>query len=117
MRFKAVKLRPHHIAGPSAFGITILLKLAALAEANNMKMEAHNFGEGTASLHALLAISNSDYWEQPVPDGCFDTEMYPGVYLDPIRVDGDGYVHAPSKPGLGFEVDIKGAEKASVERL
>jgi L-alanine-DL-glutamate epimerase-like enolase superfamily enzyme len=105
------------MAGPASFGITDLMKLAALAEANNMKMEPHDFGGGTASLHVLLAITNGDYYEQAVPEGCFDTELYPGVYLDPIRVDREGYVHAPSKPGLGFEIDLAAAEKVASERL
>jgi L-alanine-DL-glutamate epimerase-like enolase superfamily enzyme len=105
------------LAGPASFGITDLLKLAALAEANNMKMEPHDFGGGTASLHVLLAITNGDYYEQAVPQGCFDTEIYPGVYLDPIRVDRAGYVHAPIKPGLGFEIDLEAARQVAVETL
>ena len=55
------------MAGPASFGITDLMKLAALAEANNMKMEPHDFGGGTASLHVGLAISNCDYYEQATP--------------------------------------------------
>ncbi len=105
------------MAGPASFGITDLLKLAALAEANDMPMEPHDFGGGTGSLHVLLAITNGSYYEQAVPEGCFDTTIYPGVYLDPIRVDREGYVHAPTKPGLGFEIDLKEAEKVAVERL
>ena len=105
------------MAGPSSFGITDLMKLAHLAEANNMKMEPHDFGGGTASLHVLLAITNADYYEQATPEGCFDSEIYPGVYEDPIRVDRDGYVHAPTKPGLGFGIDLKEAEKVTVETL
>ncbi len=103
------------MAGPPSFGITDLMKLAALAEANNMRMEPHDFGGGTASLHVGLAISNCDYYEQAVPDGCFDSAIYPGVYLDPIRVDREGYAHAPPKPGLGFEIDLREAERVASE--
>src|SRR4051812_45617920 len=67
------------MAGPPYFGITDLLKLAGLAEANNMKMEPHDFGGTTGPLHILLAITNADYYEQAVPEGCFDSEIYPGV--------------------------------------
>jgi L-alanine-DL-glutamate epimerase-like enolase superfamily enzyme len=105
------------MAGPASFGITDLMKLAALAEANNMKMEPHDFGGGTASLHVGLAITNCDYYEQATPEGCFDSEIYPGVYLAPIRVDGEGYVHAPTGPGLGFPIDLKEAEKVASEIL
>ena len=105
------------MAGPASFGITDLMKLAALAEANNMKMEPHDFGGGTASLHVGLAISSCDYYEQATPEGCFDSEIYPGVYLEPIRVDREGYVHAPTGPGLGFPIDLKEAEKVASETL
>ncbi len=54
---------------------------------------------------------------QATPEGCFDSAIYPGVYLDPIRVDGDGYVHAPTKPGPGFGIDLKEAEKVTVQTL
>lgn len=103
------------MAGPPSFGITDLMKLAAIAEANNMKMEPHDFGGGTASLHVLLSINNADYYEQAVPEGCFDTAIYPGLYIDPIRVHHEGYVHAPSEPGLGFRIDLKEAEKVASE--
>jgi L-alanine-DL-glutamate epimerase-like enolase superfamily enzyme len=105
------------MAGPASFGITDLMKLAGLAEAHNMKMEPHDFGGGTASLHVLLAITIADYYEQAVPEGCFDTEIYPGVYQDPIRLDPDGYVHAPTGPGLGFGIDLKEAQKVTVEEF
>jgi L-alanine-DL-glutamate epimerase-like enolase superfamily enzyme len=105
------------MAGPASFGITDLMKLAALAEANNMKMEPHDFGGGTASLHVLLAITNADYYEQATPQGCFDSEIYPGVYLEPIRVDREGYVHAPKGAGLGFPIDVREAERVAVEQF
>lgn len=104
------------MAGPASFGITDLMKLAGMAEAHNMNMEPHDFGGGTASLHVLLAIRNADYYEQAVPEGCFDSAIYPGVYQEPIRVGKDGYVCAPSGPGLGFGIDMAEAEKVAVER-
>ena len=104
------------MAGPASFGITDLMKLAGMAEAHNMKMEPHDFGGGTASLHVLLAITNADYYEQAVPDGCFDTSIYPDVYEDPVLAGPDGYITAPVKPGLGFGINLKEAEKVTVER-
>jgi L-alanine-DL-glutamate epimerase-like enolase superfamily enzyme len=94
------------IAGPVSWGITDLLKLAHFAEVHNMKMEPHDFVGGTSSLHALLAINNGTYYEIAVPRGSFDTAQYPGVYLDACWIDAEGYVPAPTKPGLGFELDF-----------
>jgi len=109
------------MAGPSVFGISGLMKLAHLAEANHMNMEPHDFGAGTGgqtkSLHVALACDNTKYFEQAVPEGCFDEAIYPGVYKDPIKVDSEGYVHAPTKLGLGFEIDLEEAKKVTVERL
>ena len=103
------------MAGPGSIGITELMKLAGLAEANNMNMEPHDFGGGTASLHVGLAINNADFYEQAIPDGCFDTGLYPGVYLEPVRIDPEGYAHGPKSPGLGFAIDVKEAEKVASE--
>lgn len=105
------------IAGPGSLGITDAMKLAHFAEVNGMNMEPHDFGGGTASLHVLLAITNGDFYEIATPRGCFDTQVYPGVYLDPCWIDAEGYVPAPTKPGLGFEIDFDAAKKWTVETV
>jgi L-alanine-DL-glutamate epimerase-like enolase superfamily enzyme len=105
------------MAGPSSFGITDLMKLSHLAELHGMNMEPHDFGGGTASLHVLLAVRNADFFELAVPRGCFDTALYPGVYLDPVTPDADGWVPAPTKPGLGFGIDFAEAKKVTVATI
>jgi L-alanine-DL-glutamate epimerase-like enolase superfamily enzyme len=105
------------LAGPASLGITDVMKLAHFAEINGMSMEPHDFGGGTASLHALLSITNGDFYEIATPRGCFDTAVYPGVYLDPCWIDSDGYVLAPTKPGLGFEIDLDAAKAVTVETI
>ena len=107
----------HIMAGPPYFPIADLLKLAGLAEAHHMNLEPHDFAGGTASLHVALAISNADYVEVAVPLGVFDEQLYPGVCLDPVRPDSKGCVHAPAKPGLGFEIDFEAARHVTVETL
>jgi len=87
-------------------GITSGMKLAHLAELHAMKMEPHSFGNQTtqfAHLQVMLAMENNDFYEAPVPQGTFDTD----VIKDTIRIDEEGFVHAPTKPGLGFEIDEK----------
>jgi hypothetical protein len=39
------------------------------------------------------------------------------VDLDPVRVDREGKVRAPTKPGLGFELDLAAAERLASEVL
>lgn len=84
-------------------GITVMRKAAALCEAYNVKYEPHSFGTTlvqAAHLHLMLAIHNCDFFESPVPQGLLDWGM-----ADTIRVGPDGFVEAPTKPGLGYDVD------------
>ena len=84
-------------------GISAMRKAAALCEAFNTKYEPHSYGTTlvqAAHLHVMLAIHNCDLFELPVPEGILDIGM-----KDVIRVTKDGFVEAPTKPGLGYEVD------------
>jgi L-alanine-DL-glutamate epimerase-like enolase superfamily enzyme len=105
------------IAGPMHTGITEMMKLSHLAEVNNLGFEPHDASGGTASLHVLLAVTNANFYEKAAPAGSWFEKSYPGVYLDPVQVDREGYVHAPVKPGLGFEIDFKEARKVTVETI
>jgi len=94
-------------------GITPMLKIAHLAEAFGMKCEPHSWGhpwQQTAHLHVMLAIKNCDFFEMPVPVGIFDQGT-----KDVIRIDKDGYVHAPKKPRLGIEVDWDEIKKRTIK--
>jgi L-alanine-DL-glutamate epimerase-like enolase superfamily enzyme len=46
-----------------------------------------------------------------VPQGTFDTD----VIKDTIRIDKDGFVHAPTKPGVCFEIDEANLKKRTIE--
>jgi len=95
-------------------GITPAMKLAHLAELHAMKMEPHSFGNQStqfAHLQVMLAMENNDFFESPVPQGTFDTD----VIEDTIRIDEEGFVHAPTKPGLGFEVNEENLKKRTVK--
>jgi L-alanine-DL-glutamate epimerase-like enolase superfamily enzyme len=84
-------------------GITPLKKTASLCEAFHIKHEPHSFGSAlvqAAHLHLMLSIRNCDSFESNVPEGIFDAGM-----KEVIRVQKDGYVYAPAKPGLGLEID------------
>lgn len=84
-------------------GITGMLKVAHLAELFGMKCELHSWGhpwQQVAHLHIMLSIKNCDFFEMPFPIGIFDQGT-----RDVVRIDREGYVHAPRKPGLGIDVD------------
>lgn len=85
-------------------GITPMMKIAHTAEVFRMKCEVHHGGNSlnnVANLHITMAIPNCDYFEVLLPD---HAQKY-GLVQD-IEVDKEGFVHAPEKPGLGYEIDF-----------
>jgi len=84
-------------------GITALFKICHLAEAFRMKCEIHHGGNSlnnVANLHVTMAVNNCEYFEVLLPEAA---QKY-GLVQD-IEVDRRGLVHAPEKPGLGYEID------------
>jgi L-alanine-DL-glutamate epimerase-like enolase superfamily enzyme len=84
-------------------GITPMVKICHLAEAFRMKCEIHHGGNSlnnVANLHITMAVPNCEYFEVLLPDSAQKHGL-----LTEIEVDSEGYVHAPSGPGLGYEID------------
>jgi L-alanine-DL-glutamate epimerase-like enolase superfamily enzyme len=93
-----------------AGGFTHARKLAALAEAWGLRVELQSWGYTliqAANLHFGLAHEHSGYFELPVPH-----EPYEYGVENPYRVQADGFVDAPSAPGLGVVVDWERMEAA-----
>lgn len=96
-------------------GLTACLKTAHLAECFHMNYEVHHGGNSlnnVANLHLIMAIKNCEYFEVLLPDGA---QKY-GLLQD-IEVDDKGLVHAPSKPGLGAEIDFELIKRKQVAVL
>ncbi len=98
-------------------GITGGMKIAALAECFGMECAPHNWGDTldhAVHFHCELAMPNNVWFEMTVPQGAYDAPYM----KDRIRVAKDGYVYAPTKPGLGYEIDRDVLDKATrrVER-
>jgi L-alanine-DL-glutamate epimerase-like enolase superfamily enzyme len=96
-------------------GITPLVRITHLADAFNMNCEIHSAGNGlnnVANLNVLMATMNSDYFELLLPH---DLKAY-GLTED-VVVDAEGYVHAPTGPGLGYEIDWELIEKRKTRTL
>ena len=85
-------------------GITGGLKLAHMAECFEMECVPHNWGEAynhAVHFHLELAMPNNRWFEMTVPQGSSDRPYM----KDKFRINADGYVEAPTKPGLGYEID------------
>jgi L-alanine-DL-glutamate epimerase-like enolase superfamily enzyme len=96
-------------------GITPGKKAMALAEAAGMNCEVMSWGYtliSAANLHLLLAAPNCTYYEQAVPYQAYEYGM-----LDTIRTGTDGYVSAPTGPGLGLQVDWKAMDAATIHKF
>ena len=84
-------------------GLTPMIRIAHLAEAFGMKCEIHHGGNSlnnVANLHLTMAIPNCEYFEVLLPD-----EVQKRGLVRDIEVDSEGFVHAPTEPGLGYEID------------
>ena len=98
-------------------GITGAMKVAHLAECFGMECAPHNWGEvfdHAVHFHCELAMPNNVWFEMTAPQGAGDRPYM----KDRIRIARDGYVYAPSKPGLGYELDRDVLDKMtrSIER-
>jgi L-alanine-DL-glutamate epimerase-like enolase superfamily enzyme len=91
-------------------GITGLLKIAHLAEAFNMTCEIHdgyNALGNVANLHVMMAIDNCEWFEVLAFNRSGDHSLEHLSYglTAPLEIDAGGWLHAPTAPGLGVEVD------------
>ena len=85
-------------------GITGGMKVARLAECFGMECQPHNWGtalDHAVHFHCELAMPNNVWFEMTQPQGITDRPYF----KDQIRIDKEGYVRAPTKPGLGYEID------------
>ena len=96
-------------------GITTLVKTAHLAEAFRMNLEVHHGGNSlnnVANLHVIMAIRNTELFEVLLPDSAQKYSL-----VEDIKVDRDGVVHAPTGPGLGYEIDFGLIERKKMSVL
>jgi L-alanine-DL-glutamate epimerase-like enolase superfamily enzyme len=59
-----------------------------------------------------MAIPNTSFMEVLLPH-----EAWWHGLVEEIQIDPDGYVHAPTKPGLGYEVDLELVERQKIAVL
>jgi L-alanine-DL-glutamate epimerase-like enolase superfamily enzyme len=94
-------------------GITGGLKLAHMAECFEMECAPHNWGEvfdHAVHFHLELAMPNNLWFEMTAPQGSADRPYM----KDKFRIQPDGYVYAPTKPGLGYELDRDALDRMTV---
>ncbi len=82
-------------------GITEFMKVAALAQANDLDIAPH--GNQQVHIHLVAAIPNGlilEYYRDTV------NPMHGKVFMEELEIK-DGRVYAPDRPGLGIEINKK----------
>ncbi len=90
-------------------GIGGSMRVGALADAFNLECTPHNWGNPTdlaVHFHLELAMPNAYWFEMPHPATAADRP-----YQAQFRIDKDGYVLAPTEPGLGVPIDHNALDK------
>jgi L-alanine-DL-glutamate epimerase-like enolase superfamily enzyme len=90
-------------------GITPLLKIAHLAEAFGLPCEVHESYTATgnaAALNVAMAIPNCTWFEvlTPQPTGEYGIHHFSYGLTEPLDVEA-GVARAPTRPGLGYDID------------
>jgi D-arabinonate dehydratase len=97
-----INVRAADILQPDALilgGITEFMKVAALAQANDLDIAPH--GNQEVHIHLVAAIPNGlilEYYRDSVDP------MHGKIYKDTLTIK-DGYVYAPDRPGLGIDLN------------
>ena len=92
--------------------ITLAKKVSDMCAAFSMQSELHSWGSivgQAANLHVMGAIKNCAFFEQPVP-----VERFEVCARDKLRIDAEGYVHMPTKPGVGVDLDWDEIDRRTV---
>jgi L-alanine-DL-glutamate epimerase-like enolase superfamily enzyme len=88
--------------------LSSLRKICGLAEVHRKLVAPHHGGGGlglAAHLHLACAIPNSTYFEMLHEPPGMSADDFQWYLKEPLRIDADGNIVAPSSPGLGVEPD------------
>jgi L-alanine-DL-glutamate epimerase-like enolase superfamily enzyme len=85
-------------------GISGSMRVGLLADAFGLECTPHNWGnviDLAVHFHLELALPNAYWFEMPHPAEYADRPYH----KDKFRCDKDGYIQAPTAPGLGYPID------------
>ena len=94
-------------------GITGGVRVCQLAAAFGMECQPHNWGnvmDLAVHFQLELAADNNYWFEMPWPMEYADR----AYHKDKFRVDQEGYIHAPTEPGLGYPIDRDALDKMMI---
>jgi L-alanine-DL-glutamate epimerase-like enolase superfamily enzyme len=93
-------------------GISGSMRVGLLADAHGLECAPHNWGnvfDLALHFHVELALPNAFWFEMPFPAEFTDRPYFKYKF----RIDQDGYVPAPTEPGLGYPIDHNELDKVT----
>ncbi|HWB33245.1 MAG TPA: mandelate racemase/muconate lactonizing enzyme family protein [Acidobacteriaceae bacterium] len=93
-------------------GISGSMRVGLLADAFGLECTPHNWGNTldlALHFHLELALPNAMWFEMPYPPSLSDHPYFDYKF----RPDKDGYVHAPTEPGLGYPINRAELDKVT----
>jgi L-alanine-DL-glutamate epimerase-like enolase superfamily enzyme len=94
-------------------GISGAMRVGLLADAHGLECTPHNWGnvpDMALHFHVELALPNAYWFEMPFPAEYADRPEY----KDKFRINEEGYVLAPTAPGLGYPIDRDALDKMTL---
>ena len=89
-------------------GITGLSRIARMALDCGLAFTPHTWGNGiglVANAHLAVGAAKSAFLEYPFDPPAWTPERRDFQLVDPVAVDGDGWIDLTDAPGLGLELD------------
>ena len=96
-------------------GMSLLRKVAAYAEMHHKPIAPHHGGNGlgvATHLHLSASLPNAPWIELLQDPPALEASDFQGLLAEPLVPDAEGYVHVPTGPGLGIELNERLAASA-----
>ena len=101
-------------------GVYQMRKIAALAEAAGLLVAPHTWTHGIgllANLHLVASIQNTTWFEFPNEPPGWPASALSQMLADKPRIDSEGCLAVPEKPGFGIDLDEELVERHTVARF
>jgi len=100
-----------------AASISDIRKIAAIADSYGKLVNPHAWIPGLGVMqtaHLVASYPNFSYLEYPYDPPSLIPEAFQGILKENFRVEKDGYITLPDKPGFGYEFDEEKIKKYSI---
>jgi L-alanine-DL-glutamate epimerase-like enolase superfamily enzyme len=100
-------------------GITGLRRVAYMAQEHNLVFTPHTWTNGIgvmANAQLTAGVADVPWLEFPFDPPEWELERRDYMLAEPLRVDADGWIVLPDRPGMGYELDEGVLERTRVSR-